>query len=210
MTDYTLTYFDIDGGRGDPIRLAFHIAGLAFEDKRIGFEQFAEIKPTLPFGVIPVLDVDGHAITQSNAILRYIGKHAGLYPSDPIQALYCDEAMDALEDTTHFVVQTFGLEGEALKRAREELAAGKLSTYLSGLEKLLLRGGGEFFADGRLTVADLKVFVQTRALRAGNLDYLPSDLVDRVAPQLVSHMARIADDPDVKRYYAKRGQTGAG
>lgn len=205
MTDYTLTYFDIDGGRGDPIRLAFHIASIPLEDRRIGFEQFAQLKPTLPFGVIPVLEIDGQPVTQSNAILRYIGKQADLYPTDPVQALYCDEAMDALEDTTHFVVQTFGLEGEALKTARENLAQGKLKAYLAGLQALLERGGGEYFADGRLTVADLKVFVQTRSLRAGNLDHLPADLVDTAAPKLVEHMQRIADDPRVASYYAARG-----
>ena len=205
MPNYTLTYFDIDGGRGDPIRLAFHIAGIPLEDRRIGFEQFAQLKATLPFGVIPVLEIDGQPVTQSNAILRYIGKQADLYPTDPVQALYCDEAMDALEDTTHFVVQTFGLEGEALKTARENLAQGKLKAYLAGLQALLERGGGEYFADGRLTVADLKVFVQTRSLRAGNLDYLPADLVDTAAPKLVEHMQRIADDPRVAPYYAARG-----
>jgi len=72
------------------------------------------------------------------------------------------------------------------------------------LEDLLQRGGGEYFADGRLTVADLKVFVQTRSLRAGNLEHLPADLVDTAAPKLVEHMQRIANDPRVAGYYSQR------
>ena len=40
----------------------------------------------------------GVTVTQSNSMLRYVGKVAALYPEDNLQALYCDEAMDAVED----------------------------------------------------------------------------------------------------------------
>ena len=33
MPHYKLTYFDMDGGRGEPVRIAFHIAGIAFDDQ---------------------------------------------------------------------------------------------------------------------------------------------------------------------------------
>src|SRR5438552_10509416 len=35
MAKLKLTYFDFDGGRGEPARLALHIGGIAFEDHRI-------------------------------------------------------------------------------------------------------------------------------------------------------------------------------
>jgi hypothetical protein len=38
-------------------------------------------------------------VTQSDAITRYVGKLAGLYPEDDLQALLCDEVMGALEGT---------------------------------------------------------------------------------------------------------------
>jgi glutathione S-transferase len=135
---------------------------------------------------------------------RYVGKMAGLYPDDALQALYCDEAMDAVEDLLHQIVPTFGLEGEALKAAREKLADGWITVFLDGLEELLERGGGDYFADGRLTVADLKVFVQTRSLQSGNLDHIPGEIVQRVAPGLAEHLERIATDPVVVAYYESR------
>ncbi len=204
MPRYKLTYFDVDGGRAEPIRIAFHAAGIDFEDDRISFDEFSEMRSGARFTCIPVLEIDGAQITQSNAISRYIGKMAGLYPEDDLQALYCDEVLGALEDLTHHIVQTFGLEGDEFRLAREKLVDGWLSIFLRGLDQLLLRGGGKYFADNKMTVADLRAFVQTRSLCSGVLDYVPTDIVQRVAPGLFEHKERINSDPRVKAYYATR------
>ena len=204
MSSYKLTYFDIDGGRGEPIRIAFHAAGIDFDDNRISFPEFSEMRQGARFSAVPVLEINGAAVTQSNAISRYVGKMADLYPADDLQGLYCDEVLGALEDLSHRIVRTFGLEGEELRVAREKLADGWLPVYLRGLDELLTRGGGQYFADNRLTVADLKAFVQTRWLTSGNLDHIPTDLVQRLAPGLIQHQERVEGDPRVAAYYATR------
>jgi len=204
MTRYKLTYFDIDGGRGEPVRIAGSAAGIDFEDHRISFKEFMKSRDAMPFRCAPVMEIDGVPVTQSNAMLRHVGKLAGLYPEDSLEALYCDETMDAVEDMLHHIVRTFGLEGEALRQSREELMDGWLKTFISGFGELLARGGGEYFADGRLTVADLKVYVQVRSLRGGHLDHIPAEFVDRLAPGLAEHEARIANEAIVKAYYASR------
>jgi len=204
MPTYKLTYFDFDGGRGEPVRIAFHMAGIDFEDKRITFSEFGELRKDWRFNAVPVLEIDGAAVTQSNAMCRFVGKMAELYPADSLQALYCDEAMGAIEDLSNRIVQTFGLEGDELKLAREKLADGWLAVFLRGLDELLVRGGGEYFADDQLTIADLKVFVQTRWLTSGSLDHIPTDLVQRLAPALVDHQDRVQKDPRVAAYYASR------
>jgi glutathione S-transferase len=204
MANYKLTYFDFPGGRGEPIRIAFHAAGQDFEDQRISFEKFLQTRDQMRFNCAPVLQIDGVEVTQSNAMLRYVGKMAGLYPEDPTQALYCDEAMDAVEDMLHQVVFTFGLEGDALKNARQKLTDGWLTIFIKGLGEILERGG-DYIADNRLTVADLKVYVQIHWLRSGTLEHVPTDLVETLAPNLVEHEERIANDPVVRAYYESRG-----
>lgn len=204
MANYKLTYFDFDGGRAEPLRIAFHAAGIDFEDHRISFPEFGEMRGNLRFNAVPVLEIDGTVVTQSNAMNRYVGKMAGLYPTDDLQALYCDEVMDALEDLLHYIVQTFFLEGDELKEARQKLVDGRLSVFLKGLDELLVRAGGEYFAGKALTMADLKTFVQIRSLCAGNLDHVPTDIVQRLAPALVEHKERIESDPRVIAYYAAR------
>ncbi len=205
MAQYKLTYFDMDGGRAEPVRIAFHAAGIDFDDVRISFQEFMETRKDLRFNCVPVLEIDGTVVTQSNAMCRFVGRKAGLYPEDEIQALYCDEALGAVEDLLHAMGHTFGLEGDELKAAREKLVDGWLSVFLKGLNELVERGDG-YVADNKLTVADLKIAGITRWIQSGQLDHVPTDLVERLAPSLVPHAERVWNDPVATAYYAARSQ----
>ena len=204
MPHLKLTYFDIHGGRGEPARLALYIGGVAFEDERISFQEFGANRASYPFKRVPLLQIDDTELSQCNSINRYVGKLAGLYPTDALQAAYCDEVMDAVEDITSKQVATMFMSDEAKKKAaREALAEGPIALYLEQVQAMLEARGGEYFADHRLTVADLKVMVWVRALRAGILDYVPADLPDKHAPKLVEHLERVLAHPKVAEYYAR-------
>lgn len=204
MSKLTLSYFDFDGGRGEPARLALHIGGIAFEDRRIGMKDWPAQRDKMPFQAMPLLEVDGKSIAQSNTINRYVGKLAGLYPKDDWQAALCDEIMDASEDIGSRIGGTMQMNDADKKAAREALAAGAIPRHLEQLAVRLKNGGGEYFVDQRLTVADLKVFGLIRWLRSGALDHIPKDLVDRTAPELVKHAERLASHPKIAAYYAAR------
>jgi glutathione S-transferase len=203
MPQLKLTYFDFHGGRAEPARLALAIGGIAFEDHRFSFPEFAEVRKTTPFNQVPTLQVDGVQVTQCDAILRYVGKLAGLYPIDPMQALLCDEVMYVVEEAGVKLGPSFRMTGDAQREARLALVNGSMPVYLAWLQSQLLAHGGEYFADKRLTVADLKVFVDVRGLNSGRLDHVPTDLVEKLAPLLNAHMQRIAQLPAVLQYYAK-------
>jgi glutathione S-transferase len=201
-----LTYFDYDGSRGEVARLALHLAGVAFEDRRITWKEWPKLRDRMPFLGMPVLEVDGQVISQSNTINRYVGKLAGLYPRDDWQAALVDEVMAAIEDITVEIEETLALDAKAKKKAREALAKGPLLRYLQQIEARLKRGGGEWFVEKRLTVADLKCYIWIRALTDGGLDHIPDDFVARNAPLLVQHMDRVASLPKIAAYYAARGK----
>ena len=76
MTLFKLTYFNIDGGRGESIRLALHIGDLEFEDVRLTGSEFREARHSFRFQALPVLEIDSQPITQSTALLRHVGKLA--------------------------------------------------------------------------------------------------------------------------------------
>jgi glutathione S-transferase len=204
MHKLVLTYFDFDGGRGEPARLALTIGGIAFEDKRIPGQEWPKHRDQMPFRAMPVLEVDGKVIAHSNTILRYVGKLGGLYPKDDWQAALADEAMDAAEDIGTRIGNTIQLGDADKKKVREDLAANAIPRFLEQLQARLKAAGGEYFADKRLTVADLKVFQWLRWLKSGALDHIPKDLPDRVAPALVKHFERVGAHPKVAAYYAAR------
>ena len=199
-----LTYFDFDGSRGEVARLAMHIAGIPFEDRRIARKDWAALRDSTPFQAVPTLEVDGQVIAQSNTINRYVGKLAGLYPADDWQAARVDEIMDAVEDITTRIAGTFTLDDEAKKSARETLSSGSIPRFLRQIEARLRAGGGEWFAENRLTVADLKCYLWIRWLKSGALDHVPADVVDQHAPLLVKHLERVSSHPKIAAYYAAR------
>jgi glutathione S-transferase len=203
MPQLKLTYFDFHGGRAEPARLAMAIGGVAFEDHRFTFAEFPEVRKSTPFGQVPVLHVDGTQVTQSDSILRYAGRLAGLYPSDPFQALLCDEVMFVVEEASMKLGPTFRMTGEEQKAARLALVNGSIPVYLRWLQSQLMTHGGEYFSDNRLTIADLKVFIDVRGLNSGRMDHVPTDLVEQIAPALNAHMRRIAESEAVSRYYAQ-------
>ena len=204
MNKLKLTYFDFSGGRAEPARLALHIGGIPFEDHRFAPADFPEVRKATPLGQVPTLQVNDVQVTQSDAITRYAGKLAGLYPEDPFQALLCDEVLGALEDINIAIGTTFRMTGDELKNARQALAAGALPKYLRWLEQQLASHGGEFLADNRLTIADLKAFVILRWLGSGKLDHIPVDLIETAAPKLQDYVSRIAKLPAIVGYYASR------
>ena len=44
MSKPKVTYFDFAGSRGEEVRLALVIAGVAFDDNRLKSDEFAKIK----------------------------------------------------------------------------------------------------------------------------------------------------------------------
>ena len=59
--------------------------------------------------------------------------------------------------------------------------------------------GGIYFADDRLTVADLKVYVWIAGLRSGVLDYIPADIVTNTTPLLNDYFERIHLHPKITK-----------
>lgn len=202
MPKLKLTYFDFDGGRAEVTRLALIIGEVPFEDNRISFQEFGETKSSFPFNAVPVLEVDDVALTQSSTISRYVGKLANLYPEDPWQAALCDEVMDVIEDLDGQIFTMLPLTDEQKQSHREGLAAGAITTTLKRLEEYLTARGGEYLADNRLTVADLKVCEWVRLLESGMLDHISVELAQQEAPLLVAHAKKTRNHPKVDAYYS--------
>jgi glutathione S-transferase len=181
-----LRYFPFPG-RAGAIRDALRIGNVPFEDEQVPPERFREQKAAgeLPFGSLPVLDVldAGRTTTaaESNAILRFVGRLAGLYPADdPLRALKIDEALDVGEDLYHLIAPSIGEpDPERRKAMRRVLAEETLPRWGGYLERLLVANGRSGFVVGdSLTVADLKLHYAVDKLTNGSLDGVPKTVLD--------------------------------
>jgi glutathione S-transferase len=202
MTRPRLTYFDAPVSRGEECRLAFAIAGVDFEDRRISRDEWASLKPTTPFGTVPVLEVPGHApIGHSNAILVYIGRRYGVHPADLLEAARHEAVMGAVEDLRAAAAATGRHSHEGEKRAaREQFAATTLVTWATHVEAQI--GDGPFFGGPSPQVVDVKVYMGVRSFRRGVMDYIPTTCFDAF-PKIVRLSEALEAHPAVKAWISR-------
>src|SRR5512147_2158913 len=99
MTRPRLTYFDMRG-RAEAIRLLLHASRTQFEDERIVSRgAWTALKPTLPFGVLPIYDSRGIRLCESQAILRHLGRHLPGAAADELRAAEIDAAQEAIAES---------------------------------------------------------------------------------------------------------------
>jgi len=194
----TLTYFNFDGSRGLECRLALTVAGVPFVDERLTRDQWGERKPTAPFGGLPVLRDGDRALAQSNAILGWVGRTHGLYPTDPWVAAEHDAVMQSVEDLRYKLPSPTS--DDEKKTAREAFAAGWLTQWANYVDG---RISGPFLEGAALQVADLKLYVILRSFKRAAYDHIPATFFD-AWPKITAHYAAVEAHPVVAAYLAAR------
>lgn len=203
MSKPRLTYFDAPVSRGEECRLALHAAGVDFEDNRIKREAWAALKPTTPFGALPVFEVEGHPpLGQTNAILTLIGRRHGLHPKDDFVAAQHEAMMAHVEDLRNTVAVTMRISDEAeKKKTREGLAENYIPTWAANVEKHI-GDAGPFFGGDQLNVVDIKIFIIMRWFINGTLDHLPATIFAGY-PKLNRIFDAVREHAAIKSWYAK-------
>lgn len=193
-------YFDFPFWRAEVSRLALHLGGVEFEDKRIDFKTFKE-SGKAPFGQAPILEVDGKVISQTGAIARYCGKQGGFYPrDDDFAAAKIDELIDTATDITSCIGPTMRMEEAEKLEARKKLVADKLPMYFSALEGIMKANGSTgFFVGNKMTIADLAMWRLFGWIKGGVLDGIPTDVMDSY-PLLIKLFDDMDSHPKIKAW----------
>eukprot|EP00747_Dinoflagellata_sp_TGD_P122946 gnl/TRDRNA2_/TRDRNA2_173709_c0_seq1.p1 gnl/TRDRNA2_/TRDRNA2_173709_c0~~gnl/TRDRNA2_/TRDRNA2_173709_c0_seq1.p1 ORF type:complete len:295 (-),score=46.99 gnl/TRDRNA2_/TRDRNA2_173709_c0_seq1:149-1033(-) len=199
------------GAPGEPVRLAFAVGGIEFEDCRIPRQGDAwrlfKGSGTCPFQQLPLLEADGVLISQSNAILRYAGQLAGLYPAnEPLRAGKADQVLGTIQDIKTRMFPSM-LEEDPQKKARmrARLAVEILPWWLGHLESAL-QANDAFFNSERgfcigdtLTTADLALDCFLGWFDAGAFTGIQERLLDQY-PRLRMVREVVASVPRVNRW----------
>ncbi|GAX85945.1 hypothetical protein CEUSTIGMA_g13361.t1 [Chlamydomonas eustigma] len=195
-----LWYFDIPG-KAETIRILLNYGGIPFEDFTFKFEAWPEYKSKMPFGQVPVLEIDGKPLAQSAAIERYAAKLAGLIPDDVFAAAKVDEAHALITEIQDVLAPTYAIKDpEAKIKARQEAAAGPLKEKFAKLVSLLTAAGGLFLTGDAPTYADIALFKFMSGLVGGTMEGIPTDMFNEY-PELKAFHKRVAELPPVKKMY---------
>lgn len=176
------------------------IAGLEFEDIRCKSTDWPVLKPKMPLGALPVLEVNGELLPQSNAMLRYVGQLGGLYPDNPLDAFRVDQLIDTLDDMYMTALKDEGLETEKLRESRERFCRVDVPRYVGMLEKQIKERGKEpFFLGTEVSVADLKINQLFDCLSYGFLKFVDVSVLEKYTA-LAAISKSVDEIPAVKKW----------
>merc|ERR1712179_442765 len=125
MPNIKLTYFDLRA-RAEPCRLLLAYGGLKYEDERIPppwdpASTWATVKPTTPFGQLPLLQWGDEVICQSMACARFIAREVGLAGNTSMESAQVDEIIDVIQDLINAFVKLYFAKDEAGQKNHAEV-----------------------------------------------------------------------------------------
>ena len=110
-----LSYFPAHA-RGELCRLVLAHSGVAWENKKVTIGWLCDMIGRKccgcigmsPSNTLPMLQIDGHKLTGSVAIVNYLGKKFNLHHDDPYQAWIIDAVIDNITDfVDNYAVEIF-------------------------------------------------------------------------------------------------------
>ena len=205
-----IIYFNFPFWRAEVARIPLYISNTKFEDKRITSEEFSYIKENgkmtdgtiIPFSQLPVLVIDGQSIAQTGAISRICGKISGFYPDSLVEAGKVDQIIDTATDINMLMRPSMREQDPDKKKLmRQELSKNDLPKYFGYLENLL-KDENIWFAENRMTIADIAIWRLMGWLKSGVIDNIPQDITDDFN-KLNRVYNEVNNNTDIKRWVSE-------
>jgi glutathione S-transferase len=200
MPTYKFTYFNVRG-LGEHIRFIFIAAGVPFEDDKIPTDKWPELKANFKYGQLPILNVDGKELSQSNAIARYLARQYNLVAEDPFLNARADEIADIVTEL-RLQFRPYIQQQDAGKKAeiKADLAANAFPKYYKFLEDLVSQTTGPFITGDKPTWQDFFVanWLELWSEHIVELDFLND------YPALKELQQAVFDIPAIKKYVSTR------
>lgn len=164
------------------VRIALNMLGQEYSSVSVDLlakvQKSSEHLARNPQGLVPVLDIDGHVLTQSLAIIEYLDetRHAGFLPADPVGRQRVRQLSYAIAMEIHAVcntgviaeLMTMVSDGEAVRNAWMQKFIGD---GLAAFERLLDNPStGQFCHGDSSTMADICLVPQVYNARRWNVD----------------------------------------
>ncbi|WP_311267979.1 maleylacetoacetate isomerase [Sphingobium sp. WCS2017Hpa-17] len=195
-------------------RIALNIKGLRYDqvshDLRTGEQRAPDYLALNPQGLVPALEVEGHVLTQSGAIIEWLDER---YPDPPLLPVSAIDRAAVRAMALLVACDIHPLNNvRVLNRLRDDLGASPdavkdwiahwISQGFGALETLVTRHGGRFCFGDRLTLADCHIVPQLYSADRFGVDL-------SAFPRLVETVGRVHAEPAVAAAHPDR-QADAG
>jgi len=196
MSKIKLTYYN-GKGRAETARLVLAYAGKEYDDHRIVPEDMAALKPSLPFGQLPILEYEGTTISQSMAIARFLAREYGLAGQNALEEAKIDETVDAITDFQNALYATHFERDEEVKKEKLKKVLEETIPQTLRLEKR----GGQYFSGNGMSWAELHFLQIMEMVLSVNAVALDS------FPKLKSLYERVQKIPNIENWLNTRPKT---
>jgi len=194
MSKLVLTYFP---GRGaaELSRLIFAEKGVEYVDNRVS--DHTSLKVSLPFGQLPLLEVDGLRLAQSLTIARYLARKYDLYGKTLEEGALADMFVDGIADLN-------AARGSAqTDEAKAKFVSEVLPKWLGLFEKIIEKNGGDYVVGHTFTYADIQLVNAVDTLGFSYPNFKPIDHY----PKIKAIFERVSTRPGIANWRATRPQT---
>ena len=200
MPTYKFKYFPVEA-KGELIRFIFAQAGVDYEDVRIPFDDWPAMKPSTPFGHLPVLEMDDETLTGSGPTARYLAETFGLAGSSPLENVRIAAIKDVQDEVVLKMVRAFFEKDEAKKaEAKADIVNTSIPTYLGYMEKTITSNSGNGWLFGsKVTYVDLNLLLAVDFMKIFKEDNLLDDY-----PAVKKLTEAVRSLPNIANWLAKR------
>ncbi|KAI6219714.1 Glutathione S-transferase-1 [Aphelenchoides besseyi] len=219
MSKYRLTYFQ-PRALAECSRLVLHYAGQEFEDVRLSHDELPTLKDckyetvnradwsfqALPYGQIPLLEVDGQKICQSGAIVRFLANRFGLNGKNEFETAKADEIYgffyDSIRSHMPYNAARLGLTPDAdTKKLHQEVFLPAARKALPVYDNLIKWSTSGFLLPGGLSYIDFVVAEHLHTI------FLMEPQFAEEYPSLTKFKNKIHTLPQIADYVRQRPNT---
>ena len=205
MAAYKLTYFN-NRGFAEVLRFIFAQAGVPYEDRRVGGEEWAKLKPTTPTGQLPILEIEGKTLTGSAPIARFLAGRFGLEGTSDLEKAQLGGMIDYLLDFVPNISSWSAEQNEDKKTAIWDTVRNEhIPKYWGLINKWIEDNTGSVWIFGsNPTYVDFFIYCYTELILA--IDPLNQDVFNQF-PAILKHRAAVESLPNIAKWIKERPVT---
>ncbi|GCB67086.1 hypothetical protein scyTo_0005075 [Scyliorhinus torazame] len=195
MSKPKLHYFN-GRGRMESVRWLLAAAGIEFEEEYLETrEQYEKLLKdgALLYEQVPMVEIDGMKLVQTNAILNYIAGKYNLYGKDIKERALIDMYAEGARDLMTLVMRHPFLPSEEKESNRTLITKKAKSRYFPAFEKVLSQQSG-YLVGNQLSVADLHL-LEVILMIEENVPLILSEF-----PQLQKFKLKISTIPRIQTF----------